>query len=442
MQCRTSRGFRSFRLLRSNVFSAGLGLVVLTILAAPDRTRAEEVPAPLSLSWALERAAKVNPMIAADEASRDAARERVLPAGALEDPRIAYEASNIPVGDFDFESTPLSGHQLGLRQKFPFPGLLGSREAAAQSGYEASRLELANRKLLVAGFVEQAWAQLGFAQRALAITRRNIDLLRQLAAIAETKYRVGRGLQQDVLRAQVELTSLLEEELTRKAAVAAAGARLGELLDLPPETSLPATEPLGGITSVPEAGSLYASLEEKSPHLRALEARVAEAEKRVRVARLEGLPDLDLGFGYRVRRNVSGDPVDGDDFVSAGVTMRLPVNRRKWNARVAEAAAQKRRAEAEYRGAIAALRARVRSAHAELERADAEARLVETGLLPQAEQSLDSSRSGYEVGRIDFLALLDSQVSLLRAELRHVRALADRRSAFAALEAAVGEKLR
>jgi outer membrane protein TolC len=91
---------------------------------------------------------------------------------------------------------------------------------------------------------------------------------------------------------------------------------------------------------------------------------------------------------------------------------------------------------------VAKLRAEVRAAYAELVRADAESRLVETGLLPQAEQSLASSRSGYEVGRIDFLSLLDSQVSLLRAELRLVRARADRRVAFAALETAVGEKLR
>jgi outer membrane protein TolC len=169
---------------------------------------------------------------------------------------------------------------------------------------------------------------------------------------------------------------------------------------------------------------------------------VEEAERRVRVAELEGLPDFDLGIGYRIRRDVDGDPVHGADFVSAGVTVRLPVDRRKWRARVAEAHADLRHARAGYRRETANLLYRVRSAHAELVRSDAEARLLETGLLPQARQSLESSRAGYEVGRIDFLSLLDSQVSLLRAELREVRALANRRQAFAALEAAAGEGLR
>jgi outer membrane protein TolC len=79
---------------------------------------------------------------------------------------------------------------------------------------------------------------------------------------------------------------------------------------------------------------------------------------------------------------------------------------------------------------------------AELRRADAEATLLETGLVPQTRQSLEASRAGYEVDKVDFLSLIDSQVSLLGAELRLVRARADRRGAFAGLEAALGEGLR
>jgi outer membrane protein TolC len=400
------------------------------------------LPAPLPLEWALGRAARTNPALAADAAVRDAARERVATAGALEDPRIAYEASNVPTGDWDFASTPLSGHQLGLKQKLPFPGVLSHRRGAARAGAEAAELSLDDRRLRVAARVEQAWAELGFQQRALAITRRNIVLLRQLATVAEAKYGVGEGLQQDVIRAQVELTALLQEELAREASVATASARLAELLDLPPETAVPTTAPLEQASALPALADLMTDLESRSPGLRAAAARVDEAERRVRVAELEGWPDFDLGVGYRIRKDVEGDPVRGDDFVSAGVTIRLPVNRHKWRARAAEARADWRRAQALYRDAAASLRYRVRAAHAELVRSDAEARLLRSGLLPQARQSLESSRAGYEVGRIDFLSLLDSQVSLLRAELREVRALADRRQAFAALEAAAGESLR
>jgi outer membrane protein TolC len=402
----------------------------------------EPPPEPLPLPWCLERAARANPELAAEAAAAEAARHRIVPAGALEDPRFRYEASNVPTGDLDFASTPLSGHQLALSQKLPVPGLLGAREDAARAASAAAHASLEDRRLRVAAAVERAWTELGFAQRALAITLRNVELLRQLARIAETKYQVGEGLQQDVLRAQVQLTRLLDERLERESSVAHAEASLAAHLDLPPAVPLGRTGPLEESAPVPALAPLLERVEAGSPRLVALTAQVEEAERLRRAARLEGYPDLDLGVGYRIRKRVAGDAVDGDDFLMAGLTVRLPVDRGKWRARVAERDALARRARAAWRAERARLRDAVRSAHASLQRADSEVVLLETGLVPQSRQSLESSRSGYEVDEVDFLALVDSQVSLLRAELRLVRARADRRTAFAALEAAVGGSLR
>ncbi|MAE94293.1 MAG: hypothetical protein CL910_06500 [Deltaproteobacteria bacterium] len=403
---------------------------------------AEPLPSPLPLAWCLERAAAENPAIAADLAARDAASSRILPAGALDDPRLRYEASNIPIGDLDFESTPLSGHQLGLNQRLPFPGLLSNREAVARAGAEAASFAVMDRELAVASQVEAAWAELGFSQRALQITESNIELLRQLVRVAEVKYRVGQGLQQDVLRAQVELTALLDEKLGREAAIERASARLSSLLDLSIAIRFPRTDALSDASRVPDLRALASGLEAKNARLLVLESEVEQARHAVRVAELEGYPDFDLGVGYRVRRRVAGDTVDGDDFLAASVTLRLPLNRSKWKARAAERRALLRRSEARYRDARASVLGTLRSAHAELTRADSETTLLRTGLVPQARQSLESSRSGYQVGRVEFLGLLDSQVRLLNAELRAVRAEADRRQAYAALEAAAGETLR
>jgi outer membrane protein TolC len=421
--------------------SAGLLALAPPAAGSAGGGEAPAIPEPLPLAWCLERAADASPALAAETHAAEAARARVRPAGALEDPRFQYEASNIPVGRWDFSSTPLSGHQLWLRQKLPFPGRLAKRADAARAAADAAERGVADRARTLASQVETAWAELGFAQRALDITDRNLDLLRRLSRTAEARYAVGSGLQQDVLRAQVELTALLKERLAREAALARAGAELAWLLDLP-EARLPATAPLRDDAAPPELGGLIASIDATSPRLAALSAEIEASEQRARAAQLRGYPDLDLGLGYRVRKDVVGDPVKGDDFFSAALTFRMPVNRARWKAEVAEQRALERRAEARLRDERARLVGHLRSAHAELLRADAEARLLETGLVPQARQSLESSRSGYEVGRIDFLSLLDSHVRLLRAELQHVRALADRRAAFAALEAASGRSLR
>jgi outer membrane protein TolC len=381
-------------------------------------------------------------VLAADEAASQAAQHRIGPASSLDDPRLRYELVNIPRDDLDLDSTPMSGQQLRLSQRLPFPGLLGQRELAASAAARAASERVEDRRLRVASDVERAWAELGFAQRAVGITNRNVDLLRQLAQIAAAKYRVGSGLQQDVLRAQVQLTALLQERIRREAAVRGAEAALAAVLDLPPETRLPRTTELADASPLPDADGMLGRLDEVSPLLRSLTARVEEAERQERVAVLEGYPDFDLGIGYRVRERAPGDPVAGDDFLSAGVTLRLPINRTKWKERIAEKRALLRRAKADYRAARAGIRDAVRTAFAGLVSADAQVTLLDGGLIPQARQSLESSRSGYRVDKVDFLSLVNSQVSLLQAELRLIRAVADRRIAFAGIESAFGERVR
>ncbi len=413
----------------------------LCLIGAADPP-SEAPPDPLPLSWCLERGEVANPDLEIAQTMAEAADARVYPAGALPDPRFRYELSNVPTGDLDLDSTALSGQQLGLNQRVPFPGLLGSQRRAARSAANASKETAGDESRRIAAAVEQAWVELGFAQRALEVTIENIDLLRQLAQIAEAKYRVGVGLQQDVIRAQVAITELLDERLRRRASIRSSEARLSGLLDLGPETRLPRTASLREATPLPELASLLAELESTSPRLRAAAQRVDEAEHRKRVAQLEGYPDFDLGLGYRVRRKVPGDPVGGDDFLGASVTIRLPVDRQKWNSQVAERDALVRSSRAGYRRLRAALRDVLRSRHADLDRADQEIALLEGGLVPQARQSLDSSRSGYEVDKVDFLSLIDSQVRLLNAQLRLERAIADRRAAFAGVEATMGVNLR
>jgi len=410
--------------------------------AAADPAAPPVLPDVLTLSWCLERARVASPTLAGVEAEAEAAQQRARSEGSLDDPRFAYEASNIPTGALDFDSTPLSGHQLGLRQKLPLPGLLSGRREAARRASDASRLRVEDERLRTDGAVERAWAELAFAEAALRITERNIVLLRQLAATAESRYRVGSGSQPDVLRAQVELTALLQERLRLTESLARSRAALAELLDLPLAAELPPSGDLRMAAAAPDLEALVAALEERSARLAAARERVAAAAARVRVAKREGWPDVDLGVGYRVRQAVAGDPVAGDDFLSAGFTIRLPVDRGKWRAQVAAEEAGVRRAEAGLRSVRAALLAETRRAHAALVRATAEERLLETGLVPQARQSLEASRFAYEVGRSGLLDLLDSQVRLLGAELRLARARADKRAAFASLEVAAGEKLR
>jgi len=433
----------------SVVWSRGFTLFVVLLLVQGAESLASQqpesspsLPHPLPLSWCIERASSANPSLQAVDAEAEAARESAGAAGRLADPRFGYEMLNLPTGDWNLHSTPMSGHQLSLIQKLPVPGLLSSQRAAAQAAARAADAGLDDRRARLAASVERAWSALAVAQRALEITERNLDLLRQLRAIAEAKYRVGTGLQQDVLRAQLELTTLLAERLRREATLAKREASLAALLDLPIAQRFPRTEDLSQQTAIPELSELLARVGDASPLLREQRARIEEAEKRVRATKLASYPDVDLSVSYRIREQVTTDPVHGQDFLSAGFTLRLPVDRQKWNSKVAEQGAFLRKATASYRASLATLGEEIRAAHSDLVEADAEVELLVTGLLPQARQSFESSRSGYEVARIDFLSLLDSELRLFDAELQLIQARATRRESFARLEATMGEELR
>jgi outer membrane protein TolC len=410
--------------------------------ASQQPESAASMPEPLSLGWCIERAIATNPSLDAVDAEAEATRARAGYAGRLEDPRFGYEMLNLPTEDWNFHSTPMSGHRLSLNQKLPVPGLLSSQREAAQAAVQAADAGLEDRRARIAARVELTWSALAVAQRALEITEQNLDLLRQLREIAEAKYRVGTGIQQDVIRAQLELTTLLAERLRREATLAKSEASLAALLDLPIDQHFPRTEELDQSTAIPALSDLLSRVSDASPLLRERRARVVEAKKRVRATKLESYPDVDLSIGYRIRDSVEQDPVRGQDFLSAGFTLRLPVDRQKWNAKVAEQRSYLRKAEAEYRASLATLGNEIRTAHSDLVGADAEVELLVTGLLPQARQSLESSRSGYEVARIDFLSLLDSELRLFEAELRLIQARATRRASLARLEATLGEELR
>ena len=416
----------------------GLGAALLGACGA----FAQAPPDPLPLSWCLERAAATSPALDVARFAAEAAEQRVYPAGALPDPRYRYELSNLPIGDFGLGSTPLTGHQFGLSMRLPFPGARSSRREAARAAADAALETLDDQSLQIAAAVERAWVELGFAQRALEITDESIDLLRQFAKIAEAKYRVGEGLQQSVIRAQVALAELIDERLGREAAIRAAEARLASLLDLPAERPFPQTAAAPEQAPLPDLAALLGRLESSSPLLRALAERIEASRHELRTAQLGRYPDFDLGLGYRVRDKAPGDPVGGDDFLSASVSVQFPIDRRKWRAQVAERRALVHRGEAEYRQARAELRQALGTRHAQLTRADQAIALLQDGLLPQARQSLESTRAGYAVNKLSFLDLIDSQVRLLNAQLRLERAIADRRIAFAAIEASLGASLR
>ena len=383
----------------------------------------------LSLAELVREALDRNPEVQMARRMVEAKRARIPQAGALPDPMLMYGVVNEgrPAPFQTLGEAGFSEVYVGVSQDIPYPGKRGLREKVARE--EASAAEWAHEatRRRVVSEVVQAYYDLYAVHEALSIVERNLQLLDQLAKVAGARYAVGRAAQQDVLDAEVELSRVQERRtllLQRRGLVEALLWRLLYRTD---------PVPLGRPRSVVKT-PLEASLEqvltqaqEESPFLRERERFLAQAERRVDLARRERLPDLGVNFAYHNRGEL-------DPWWTFGGTLTLPIYAgRKQKKAIEEAAADLGGS----RNALEATRAQVRyevtDAYLTASTADRLLRLYDEGILKQARLSLDSAMAQYEVGKVDFLTLVTSWRRLLDYDLTYHEQLAEHEKALARL---------
>ena len=427
------RGFPGARL------AAALAWVMVSAPAwAGARGPAQGAPA--ALAALVEEAVAANPEIRAAARELESARAAVPQAGALDDPKIVVGVDNVPVKDPAFDRFLPTSKVLGLSQRLPFPGKLGLREDVARA--RARRLEALYRDKVrdVVRRVKESYYDLWFVDQALEINRRNRDLFRDLERSAAAKYSVGKGLQQDVLKAQVELSKILNELILLRKRRQTLAAALNELRDRPVTEAVP--RPAGVVPAAfPwDLEELQAMAQENSLELRALDAAIKGRESAVALARRNFYPDMNVAVTYKQR--VEGDTFPGDDWFSAFVTVDVPLYfRRRQVPALAQARADLARIRAVRDQVKNRLLFRVKEAYDALQQERERIELYRTGFLPQARQSLASAVSGYQVDKVDFLTLVDNQLTLLRFELAYAETVANYQKKIAALEALVDRDL-
>jgi outer membrane protein TolC len=219
-------------------------LSLIVELSAYAQSDGEQPPGAsvLDIEQAVLIALEHNPGLAGLRAQAEAMHTRPLQAGALPDPMLSLNAMNLPADTFNTGQEPMTQMQVALSQSIPFPGKRGLKREAIEHKADASDAMLEERRTSLTGDVRSAWWQLMYQDRSL--------LMRDFVEIAQTKYRVGNGLQQDVLLAQLELSRMLDRELHIIGARQGNQARLNALLGrptkrtvnlppLPPNTRLP-----------------------------------------------------------------------------------------------------------------------------------------------------------------------------------------------------------
>ncbi|MBZ0161078.1 MAG: TolC family protein [bacterium] len=415
----------SFLILVAGIANVGLGGV-----AAAE----EEM---LRLQPLVQEALAANPEIRAEEKRWDAARERPPQEGSLDDPMLSFEIENLPTNSFAFTQEDMTMKKLSISQAFPFFGKLGLRSEVAQreanaigQGYRDKRNEIVRR-------VKEIFYELYAIERSLEIVEKNRELLREFVKIAETKYSVGKGIQQDVLKAQVELSKLLDEQIRLEQSRQAAGARLNAILNRPPQTPLGRTEEVSKAELTMELKELQTGALENRPLLKGLQEEIERSKAANTLARKRYFPDLTMSLGYAFREDSA--IAKRSDFFSAGFAINIPIYfRTKQDRQVAETSALINSVREQYQAARNEVFSMVKELVADIEKGHKLIDLLETGLIPQARLSLDSAVAGYQVGKVDFLTLLDNRVTLFNFEKEYYRTMGEYQMSLARLEWVVG----
>lgn len=416
-------------------------LVVFTFWNASIEA-ASLIWAPAYLSGLIEEGLAENREIQSLEAQVESLKKEIPFAGSLDDPMLGLAILNLPTDSFSFSQEPMTQKQISIGQKIPWFGKLDLRSQRAaltairqQAMLDAKRLQLA--KQIAVGYYE-----LGFIAKSIEINERLTEIVNQLLQVAETRYSTGRGLQQDVLQAQVELSKLLDEKIILEKRRRTATDRINELLNRDRFMIVEPPTELELMNLGLNAEDLTSRMLQENPQLRVKQADIGIAETEVELAKKNYWPDMDFRVAYGQRdEDRTGRSLP--DFVSAQVVMNLPLWQKTRQDPKFEATMKAREAaEKSHQNLLKSLPYQVDALVTDIHETQDNYKLFTEALLLQADQWARSSQSAYEVGTIEFNTMISAHLQLLRFELQADKYLFDVYQRRAELEEILGGPIK
>lgn len=413
-----------FRVLACSILS-----LIPLLIHAPNSATADEGRLPLSSL--IEELVTRSPEIKAAQQRWQAAEAVVPQMQTLPDPRLQIGYQRMPM-----VPPVVEGVMYGVGQDIPFPGKLKLKGEVAQR--DAERLEqeyLAVRLRLIAS-LKEAYYSLHFIHKSIEIVERNKALLTQFEKTAKARYSVGQAAQQDVFRAQVEISRVLDRLAVLDQQKESVRAAINRLLNHPPDYSLGMPEEVHtSILTIPFQ-DLSRRAEDFSPALLATAKGIDRSERSVSLAKRQYYPDFDLtALGIR------NDKIN-DNGYQVMVGIKIPLfYQTKQKQGVREAVASLEGAREEFAATRQDLLFQVKDSFLQAQRAERLITILRDAIIPQATLGLQSAQAGYAVGKVDFLTLLNSLLTLQDSQLELHGEMVNHEKALARLEAVTGGSL-
>ncbi len=404
--------------------------VAAGLFMAPPSAAAMAAEPRLSLSSLIEELIQQNPEIKAVRARWEAAKAVVPQVATLPDPKVQLGYQRMPMVD------PFQGAMYGFGQEVPFPGKLRLRGEVA--GREAERLEQEYEatKLRLIARLKEAYFDLHFAHKGIEIVEKNKVLLMQFQKTANARYSVGQAAQQDVFRAQVEISRVLDRLAVLEQRKESLHAAINRLLNRPPAEPLGTPEEIQVTLLTLPLPELNRRADAFSPILLASTKGIERGERAVSLARRQYFPDFDVNaLGTR------NDRINDNGYqVMLGIKVPL-FYETKQRQGVKEALAGLSGAREEFTAARQEVLFQVKDAFVQAQRAERLITILRDAIIPQATLGLRSAQASYAVGKVDFLTLLNSLLTLQESELELHGEMVAHEKARARLEEVTGGPL-
>ena len=411
-------------------------------ISAPTVVMATSVESTSPVKMLVAEALIHNTEIAAARAESDAARYRIAPASALDDPMLEAGIVNAPL-PFSLRRNDMTMKMLGLSQKLPYPGKRGlRRDVAVADAASVSHAvdETINR---VARDVRVAYEALQFSVTSRRLVTETLGTVTQLVSIATARYAVGQATQSDALQAQAQSVRLQQELLRLSQEETMRWSELRRLLGRRGQDLTPTAQMQAVLLDLPAvADALQKTAQEQRPQLKSLAALIEKRQREVELARRDYYPDFELRFGYGQReRTLDGLP--RDDMVTLTVAVNLPLWRKsRLEPRVAEANAMRAQASSLAESQRLETQALLETELAVETQQRASAVLYRTTLMPQTHAAFESALAAYRVGRVDFLTLLDARMRVFDTVVGEAQAIAEHNKAIAEIDFLTGQPQR
>src|SRR5579862_4503446 len=381
-----------------------------------------------------------NPSVIAAREHYEAQAKMPIQAATLPDPAISFQQLTVggPKPFEGYETSDFFYTGIGATQEIPWPGKLRLRSESASRDAEIAGQQLEETRREVAEKVRENCFELFFLGKRIALLSASRDQLSNVAQFAAGQYRVGKGQQADLIKAQLAATAILkeiemarEEMAQRQLALKSilgrdADSRNLEITDLAPTELAAATN----------RDRLIELAGHNPTAVKMAAAAASKSDLALQLANEDYIPDFDAAYTYQK----TGPGLR--DYYMWSIGAKIPLYFwRKQKPAVEQAALESESASQRLRASKLDAVSEIDRDWISLQTQERVIGLYRDGLLPQVRASFESAMAAYRTGRVDFQTVLSAQIDQLKMNEEYYRAMVDREIAIARIEQMIGETL-